>query len=116
MDGYYSNIQVFIVDGLSIRNDLDIDYTMGGNWARYTFIPENQIWIDSCLVPDDKLATLMHELTELSWMAEGLSYDDAHDLANISEKLIREWCITEQIKVTDDNIKELFNKYIDLQQ
>jgi hypothetical protein len=113
MDGYYSNVKVYVVDGLTIRNDLEIDFTMGGNWGRYSFIPEGQIWIDECLVPDDKLATIMHELTEVSWMAEGIDYGKAHSLANISEKLIRQWIITNNIKVMDGNIKTLFNKYVE---
>ena len=113
LDGY-SNIQVHIVNGLTIRNEIEIEYTMGGNWMVYDFIPENEIWLDSCLCPDDKLATLWHEIVESSWMLEGLNYNDAHDLASIAERLIRQWIIDENIGVTEQNIKQMFNKYIDL--
>lgn len=83
-------ITVWIVCGTWVRDNLDIDFTEGGNFARYaSFIPAGQVWIEGSVSSDEVDSVMLHEVTELGWMQSGLSYDAAHDNANVAEAKVR---------------------------
>lgn len=85
-----SDLQVVYVDGCAVRDQLEVDFTMGGHPARYSFIPSDAIWIDACLGGKDRACTIVHELVELRLMVEqGMSYENAHELANRAERAMR---------------------------
>ena len=37
---------IWIVDGASVRREIFPEFLFGGNSERYTFIPEDEIWVD----------------------------------------------------------------------
>lgn len=83
--------KIYLVDGEAVRKD-HITFTMGGHGYVYDYIPKNEIWIDENLKdkPADMEATIRHELFEIKKMRdEGLSYEEAHELANAMEKEVR---------------------------
>ena len=81
---------VYKVDGEYIRNNVNIDFVQGGNPGRYTFIPEEQVWVENNLKPNDFTATAIHEIVECALMEDkGWSYDKAHDMANQWEDSFR---------------------------
>lgn len=78
--------RVYLVDGEKVRNEIDVDFTMGGNFARYSYVPEGEIWLDEALNDFDRRATLAHELHETRLMLDGMSYDKAHDKSSAIER------------------------------
>lgn len=82
--GVIRGLSVYLVDGEYVRNTFEIDFTMGGTFARYPeFIPENEVWIDDGMSTLDVCATIVHELVERHRMlALGEGYDEAHDVAS----------------------------------
>jgi len=87
--GKVDGLTVWLVDGERIRDDLEIDFTMGGTHARWKFIPKREVWIDECLSPRDRNATIVHELVERARMLKGASYEPAHDYASMVERAFR---------------------------
>jgi hypothetical protein len=84
--------KLYLVDGNAVRKD-HIEFTMGGHGYVYDYIPKDEVWIDENLKdkPDDMEATIKHELFEIKKMRdEGLTYDDAHELASNMEKEVRQ--------------------------
>ena len=91
--GGQDTYMVWAVDGKTIRDHVDIDFTMGGNPARYGYVPLNEIWIEKVDgPPKDWACTLFHELVEdhLMW-TENQSYSDAHDAASAVEQKLRDF-------------------------
>lgn len=82
-------MRVRLVDGLRVRDVIDVDFTMGGNPSRYAYVPLGEVWVDECLGDEDRLATAFHETVEHGLMQRGLSYDDAHGAATVAEKKFR---------------------------
>ncbi len=77
-------LKIYLVDGEAVRKD-HIEFVAGGHGYVYDWIPKEEVWIDDNQKskPDDMEATIKHELFEIGKMRdEGLSYDDAHELAN----------------------------------
>ncbi len=72
-------MKIVKVNGEDVRAKYYADFVAGGNPARYTFIPRDEIWVED--VKDQKAETLaaIHELSEYMLMSSGLSYSDAHD-------------------------------------
>ena len=89
--GRVAGLAIYLVDGEAVRNVVDIDFTMGGNEARYGYVPAGEIWIDNAQHVLDRTATALHELVERDLMLHhGMSYDAAHDAANARERALRE--------------------------
>jgi hypothetical protein len=90
---------VWLVDGERVRNELHCDFTCGGSDARYAYCAKNEIWIDDCLGPLDATATLLHEYIECEFMKrEGMTYEQAHDIATAHEVAFREKLVAERPK------------------
>lgn len=85
----YLNWKVYFVDGEIIRRKIYIDFTSGGNFCRYRFVPPYELWIDRCLPDGDKYPTLLHECIETLGMMCGESYNSAHDTASQMEIIFR---------------------------
>jgi hypothetical protein len=88
--GHVAGVAIYVVSGEQVRDDVDIDFTMGGNEAVYTYVPPGEIWIDDAAHVLDRTATALHELVERDLMLRhGMDYDRAHDAANIRERAFR---------------------------
>ena len=91
--GDFMGFKVWEVDGDVIEAEVDDDWTVGGNPARYGYVPLDEIWIQSCMTEVSKAATLIHEYVEtIAMRDEGKDYEHAHDLANVPEQLFRWTC------------------------
>ena len=88
--GTVLGMQVWGVDGLSIRGTKDIDFTSGGNPARYRYVPNGELWVESAFSAPDALGVAVHEGVETVLMIKGLPYGNAHDLANVFEWNLRQ--------------------------
>jgi len=89
--GRVAGLPIYLVDGETIRDDIDVDFVNGGNEAVYpSYIPPGEIWIDDAQHAIDRTATALHELIERDLMLHhGMSYDSAHDAANGHERAFR---------------------------
>ena len=81
--GYVTGLPVYLVSGEQVRNQIDIDFTQGGNEAAYPgYVPAGEIWIDDAMHALDRIATVFHEIIERNLVLYGgLDYDRAHDIA-----------------------------------
>jgi len=81
--GYVTGLPVYLVSGEQVRNQIDIDFTQGGNEAAYPgYVPPGEIWIDDAMHALDRIATVFHEIVERNLVLYGgMDYDDAHDVA-----------------------------------
>jgi hypothetical protein len=80
---------VWLVDGRAVRDFAYIDFTLGGHGYRYRFIPKGEVWIDDAVRPAERAAILHHEAIEVSLMARGIRYVDAHAVASRAEARFR---------------------------
>jgi hypothetical protein len=100
--GKIGNFIVYEVDDEYIRNWLDQDFTMAGNFARDAYIPEGEIWVSKLLRPSDLAPTLVHETIEASLMVHfDIDYEHAHDTANLFEKKMRRRIRSKELKIKD---------------
>jgi hypothetical protein len=89
--GYVTGLPVYLVSGEKVRNEIDLDFTQGGNEAAYpNYVPAGEIWIDDAMHVVDRIATIFHEIVERNLMIYGgMDYDDAHDTALEREREFR---------------------------
>ena len=87
--GRVEGLNVYLVNGRYVRDKLDIDYTMGGHDLRYGFIPFAEVWIDDDLSRDERPFVIAHEVKERRLMTKGMSYELAHQGANMVEGKMR---------------------------
>ncbi len=71
---YTENIKIKIVRGNLVRSLFDLDFTGGGHDKIYSFIPENEIWIDDDVYKKEIAVVLIHELHERVLMSKGWPY------------------------------------------
>lgn len=86
-----NGLEIYIVDGKYIRDNIDINWTQGGHGYIYpNYIPINEIWIDKANIEEIE-DIIVHEFEERKKMVDGMGYDDAHeDYANVAEKKKRD--------------------------
>lgn len=96
--GKIENLTIWLVDGDQVRHKYYMDFSYGGHdlvygknnteYKELDFIPPNQIWLDGHLDKQDLKFTLYHEIIERRLMQQGMRYNGAHAVANLSEKQI----------------------------
>ena len=85
-----SGINVFIVDGESVRFHLFLDFEEGGHGYHYDFIPKDEIWLDNEILVKERKFILGREMFELSAIKNReLDYDTAHKEALKYERKLR---------------------------
>lgn len=87
----YGRYTLYTVNGFVIRNRYKTDFIEGGNHARYSWIPDNELWIESLLHEDEYPFIAVHEFIENMVMSHySWPYDEAHKLASKVEYKLRE--------------------------
>ena len=101
--GYVTGLPVYLVSGEKVRNEIDIDFTQGGNEAAYPgYVPVDEIWIDDAMHALDRIATIFHEIIELNLVKYGgMDYDKAHEIACKREIEFRKELAKKQPTSTD---------------
>ncbi len=82
-------VAIWIVDGAVIRKELYPDFGLSGNDLAYYFIPRNEIWIDEQTSCQEIEISIVSELTERKFLAEGRGYDYAYDQSVKQAALLR---------------------------
>lgn len=98
--GEIDGFSIFIVDGNAVKTELEMDFVEGANDEAYSsdtddehkdVIPDKEVWLSAEVNGKYIPYILYHELLEAIIMrSAGLSYSDAHDIANAHEKKARE--------------------------
>lgn len=87
----YGDAKIFHVDGNYVRNNIEVEFTLGGHGFRYKFIPKDEIWIEKLENKADMDSNLIHEMIERSLMKDyGTPYEEAHNYAAQKEQKVRE--------------------------
>jgi hypothetical protein len=81
--------KIYLVDGKSVRDLLDVDFFMGSHDLYSRYIPKGEVWIEKDLNPKEQKLIMLHELTERELMEKGMKYDEAHAVATATEYLFR---------------------------
>src|SRR3989344_4201315 len=107
LTSYSSEVKVWIVDGALVRDLFFIDFTEGGPYRVYHFIPPGEIWIDDDLSSKERKFIVLHELHELNRMAKGWGYSSAHRSASELEYICRHHPtrLKKMIKLEMENVK-----------
>jgi hypothetical protein len=115
-----SGFKVWIIDGEYVRSHLDREFTNYGQHYRFSFIPEDEFWIDRQKVPGEENFYIINMLVENRLMAKGVDYGGAVDKANAVERKerMKEYLIRkglekrQKIKETAESVhKRLLKKY-----
>ena len=87
---FSGEIKIWLVDGNLVRSFFLLDYCEGGHDKVYPFIPQNEIWVEKALSPQERKFIILHELHERYLMSRGKSYKNAHIGATEVEDYYRE--------------------------
>ena len=100
--GTLRGMNVWIVNGEILRGRVDVDFTTGGNPARYSYVPNEDMWVEQDAKPSDSMPSLMHEFVEYTVMRKaGISNGNAHDIANVFEAQLRAALLDGELQITD---------------
>jgi hypothetical protein len=80
------DINMWIVDGIFIRNSIDEEFTNYGQHYRFPYIPKDEFWLDREAAQNEQQFFIDHLLLEHRLMEKGMSYDKALDLADHAER------------------------------
>ena len=80
------NLKIWVVDGAYIRSNIDEEFTNYGQHYRFSYIPENELWLDREAAKDEQQFFIDHLLVEHRLMAKGMSYEKALPEADRSER------------------------------
>lgn len=83
------NFKVWVVDGEIVRDLYFVDFTEGGHDKVYSFIPQNEVWLDDDILSKEVKYVLIHELHERWLMSKGWEYHKAHRVASHMEYYCR---------------------------
>ena len=84
--GNRGDLKVWVVDGIYIRGHIDEEFTNFGQHYRYSYIPEDEFWIDRAVKQDETQFFIDHLLVEHRLMAKGMSYEEALVKADQAER------------------------------
>jgi hypothetical protein len=80
-------ISVYEVHGREVRDDLSVEFALGGHGAVYPkFIPDNEVWVEELPDSEDQCFNINQNLAEMFLMRLGTGYREAHLVANKLEK------------------------------
>ena len=100
-----SDIDVWIVDGMYIRTNIEREFTNFGQYYRFKFIPKNEFWIDKEKIGGEDDFYIEHMLVENRLMEEGMPYEQAIDKANRAEKKLRKEVLLAKEEIRPDMTK-----------
>ena len=79
------------INGRIVRDLYKTDFVEGGHGYVYAWIPNNEIWIESCIHASEAKFILLHESVERKIMKDfNLDYHVAHNIAADVEYNTRE--------------------------
>jgi len=83
--GAKEEVIIWLVNGNLIRKEVDIEFANFGQHYRFSFIPENEFWLDVEAVLNERPFFIEHLFIEWRLMKKGISYETALASANEAE-------------------------------
>ncbi|MDD5650635.1 MAG: C39 family peptidase [Candidatus Nanoarchaeia archaeon] len=84
--------KIFIVDGDFIRDNIYVDFVLGGHGYVYDFVPKDEIWVEQVQDHKDEQYNLTHEIIEYLLMKLcDKDYDSAHEFTAHVEDILRRY-------------------------
>ena len=84
------NFRLMFVDGSIVRQYIDPEFILGGHDLIYpSYIPKGEIWLEASMNKKEVPFIFEHEFLERTLMAEGKSYDVAHEYGTSIEREMR---------------------------
>ncbi len=80
------DLKVWVVDGTYIRGHIDEEFTNYGQHYRFSYIPQNELWLDREAAQDETQFFIDHLLVEHRLMAKGMPYGKALVEADRAER------------------------------
>lgn len=80
------NLQIWVVDGSYVRTHIDEEFTNFGHHYSFSFIPNDELWIDREAKNDERRFFIDHLLVEHRLMEKGVPYDKALEEADKAER------------------------------
>jgi len=80
------DFEVWEVDGMYVRNNLNREFTNFGQHFRFPFIPKHQFWIDKQNSSNETPYYVDHMIIEWNLMNQGVDYDTAIAKADQQEQ------------------------------
>lgn len=104
--GIYDKVNLEVVNTTQLRLK-DIAFTMGGHHYVYPkLIKDESIYLDNMMDKDNIIATSIHEFVERTLMKfYGIGYDDAHNLSNDVEIIVRRFIANKLPGLEKDFVK-----------
>ncbi len=93
VDRYYSfgHFTIWLVNGPEVRDRYKTDFIEGGNHGAYSWIPEDEIWIEFSMHLEEYPFVMSHEFVEdYLIMHANWNYEKAHHLASRVEYQMRQ--------------------------
>lgn len=108
------DIEVWLVNGETVRDLFKTDFIEGGNGEVYKWIPRQEIWIEKTLEDIEINLTILHEYIESTLMRyKKLTYDKAHVVAaKVDFKHRKNWEIVDVKDLTRETALEMANQYL----
>ena len=76
------NLTVWLVDAEKVRDQYKTDYLEGGHGYVYSWIPNNEIWIENGIHNKEIPFIILHEFVERTLMKDKhMKYNKAHEIA-----------------------------------
>ena len=80
--GKIDGLDVWLVNGDEVRNRYKTDFIEGGHGLVYSWVPNNEIWLELGMHQDEYPYVLLHEYVERVLMkTREMKYDEAHRIA-----------------------------------
>ena len=80
------NLKIWIVDGAYIRSHIEEEFTNFAQHCQFSFIPEDELWIDQSTNTDDQQFYIDNMLVMHRLVEQGVSYDKALAAAELEER------------------------------
>jgi hypothetical protein len=82
-------VTTYLVSGEEVRDWINPALCLGGHDRVYKWIPKGEVWIEDHMSHRETDTIAYHELRERSLMLTGLTYNQAHKIAESEEQKLR---------------------------
>jgi hypothetical protein len=82
--GRRGGLNVWIVDGVAVRLNLNPDFCFGSHDRRSDFVPTGEVWLDSAMAVEEAYFTLRHQVQERKLRMQGLDLGRAYVRAQLA--------------------------------
>jgi hypothetical protein len=113
--GKFSGYDVFYVDGIWVRKNLEREFTTYADHIKYNFIPKKEFWIEEEFAKKEWKYYVKYFIAKIKYLQEGNDLKKSIFLANIIEQKERDKSkIIQKLKKStkEEQIKSIHKKFL----